>query len=99
MHRVSLIENFVSIFLSDKIYFGHKNSLVMKTKVYAEYGCVFNLRNFPFDTQNCSMNFTVDSAKARYIQLVPRNITFQVTQYIFSIISESIIQIEMLMYI
>ena len=70
---------------ADKIYLGHENSLVMKTKVYAEYGCVFNLRNFPFDTQNCSMNFTVDSAKATYIQLAPRNITFQVMRCMFCI--------------
>ena len=64
--------------LKDKIYNGTSNSLVMKHKVYAEYGCVFCLRNFPFDTQNCSMNFTMDSAKAEYIRLFPRNINLQV---------------------
>ena len=63
----------------DKIYSGALNSLIMKTKVYAEYGCIFSLQNFPFDTQNCSMQFTMDSAKAKYIKLVPQNIIFQVT--------------------
>ena len=62
----------------DKIYSGASNSLIMKTKVYAEYGCVFSLQNFPFDTQNCSMQFTMDSAKEEYIKLIPRNISFQV---------------------
>ena len=65
----------------DKVYPGQHNSLVMKVKIYAEYGCVYQLQNFPFDTQNCSMDFTMDTAKSEYIKLVPRNISFQVTAF------------------
>ena len=77
--KICILRLKVNHIISDKIYPGQSNSLVLKCKVYAEYGCVFGLRNFPFDSQNCSMNFTMDSAKAEYIKLVPKNITFQVT--------------------
>ena len=70
------------IIIVDKIYSGASNSLIMKMKVYAEYGCIFYLQNFPFDTQNCSMQFTMDSAKEEYIKLIPRNISFQVMAFI-----------------
>ena len=36
---------------------------------YTEYGCTFDLRSFPFDDQKCSMNFTMESANASYIEL------------------------------
>ncbi len=41
----------------------------MSKKVYAEYGCTFDLRDFPFDQQTCTMNFSMASAKDTYIQL------------------------------
>lgn len=65
--------------VEDKIYLGSENSLVIAQKYYAEYGCTFDLRNFPFDDQQCTMNFTMDSAKASYIVLKPDVITYQVT--------------------
>ncbi len=63
---------------TDKIYSGSSNSLVIVRKVYAEYGCTFDLRDFPFDDQRCTMNFTMDSAKANYIVLYPEEINYQV---------------------
>ena len=59
------------------MYLGSANSLVLSRKYYAEYGCTFDLRSFPFDDQMCTMNFTMDSAKASYIVLKPENITYQ----------------------
>ena len=53
----------------DKIYLGSENSLVISNVYYAEYGCTFDLRSFPFDVQKCSMNFTMESANASYIEL------------------------------
>ena len=44
---------------------------------YAEYGCTFDLRSFPFDDQKCAMDFTMESAKASYIQLRPENVSYQ----------------------
>ncbi len=55
--------------VEDKIYPGADNSLVLSRKVYAEYGCTFDLRDFPFDNQKCKMNFSMASAKASYIVL------------------------------
>ena len=52
--------------------------MVIARKYYAEYGCTFDLRSFPFDDQQCTMNFSMDSAKASYILLKPENITYQV---------------------
>ena len=55
-----------------------ENSLVMMDKMYVEYGCTFDLRSFPFDSQKCAMNFSMDSAKANYIVLSPNEIEYQV---------------------
>lgn len=69
---------FELLHFTDKIYSGEKNSLVLARKYYAEYGCTFDLRSFPFDDQKCIMNFTMDSAKAEYIWLKSDKITYQV---------------------
>lgn len=71
-------QNVLILLLTDKIYSGKGNSLVLSRKYYAEYGCTFDLRSFPFDDQRCTMNFTMDSAKADYIVLKSENITYQV---------------------
>ncbi len=34
-----------------------------------EYGCTFDLHDFPFDEQKCKMNFAMASAKDTYIVL------------------------------
>jgi hypothetical protein len=64
--------------VEDKIYLGSENSLVIASKYYAEYGCTFDLRSFPFDDQMCTMNFTLDSAKASYLVLRTEEITYHV---------------------
>jgi hypothetical protein len=64
----------------EKLYLGMENSLVMMNKMYVEYGCTFDLRSFPFDNQKCAMNFSMDSAKAKYIVLSPNEIAYQVRQ-------------------
>jgi hypothetical protein len=46
---------------------------VISNVYYAEYGCTFDLRSFPFDDQKCTMNFTMESAKSEYIVLIPQN--------------------------
>ena len=51
----------------------------MMNKMYVEYGCTFDLRSFPFDSQKCAMNFSMDSAKAKYIVLSPNEVVYQVT--------------------
>lgn len=65
--------------VEDKIYLGTENSLVISRKYYAEYGCTFDLRSFPFDDQQCTMNFTMESAKASYVALniTEHDITYQ----------------------
>ena len=68
--------------IPDKVYSGAENSLVIAHKYYAEYGCTFDLRSFPFDDQQCTMNFSMDSAKASYILLKPDTITYQVYAYV-----------------
>ena len=64
----------------DKIYLGSENSLVISKVYYTEYGCTFDLRSFPFDDQKCSMNFTMESANASYIELnvKEQDITYKV---------------------
>ena len=72
------ILNQIFVNFLDKIYLGIDNSLVMTNKMYVEYGCTFDLRSFPFDNQKCAMNFSMDSAKAKYIVLSPDEVVYQV---------------------
>ncbi|CAB4058009.1 unnamed protein product [Lepeophtheirus salmonis] len=62
--------------VEDKIYQGRDNSIILARKVYVEYGCSFDLRRFPFDTQECTMNFTMDSAKSKYVILEAKEVNY-----------------------
>ncbi|XP_071531024.1 LOW QUALITY PROTEIN: uncharacterized protein [Panulirus ornatus] len=53
------------------IFSGQENSLEMGQLYTATYNCDFDLVMFPFDTQVCSLHFTLVSAAASYMVLVP----------------------------
>jgi len=48
--------------------------LVLAKKVYAEYGCTFDLHAFPFDEQKCQMSFKMASAESKYVRLRRMNV-------------------------
>ncbi len=73
------------LFFVDKIYLGADNSLVLSKKVYVEYGCTFDLHDFPFDEQKCKMNFAMASAKDTYIVLTTNrdSVKYHVSQELY----------------
>lgn len=38
-------------------------------RYYAEYNCVFDLANFPFDVQVCEMIFKLRTATKKYVEI------------------------------
>ncbi|ROT63777.1 putative glycine receptor subunit alpha-2 [Penaeus vannamei] len=53
------------------VFKGHENSLEMSQLYTATYSCDFLLAMFPFDSQECSLNFTLVSAASTYMVLEP----------------------------
>ncbi|ROT60958.1 putative neuronal pentraxin-2 [Penaeus vannamei] len=53
------------------IFSGFENSIEISQLYTVRYNCEFNLAMFPFDSQICSMHFTLVSAAASYMVLVP----------------------------
>ena len=48
-----------SILISDEIYKGSENSIILFKEYVQEFTCYFDLIWYPFDRQRCYMNFTI----------------------------------------
>ena len=57
-------------------YSGAENSLVLFGQYQHYFYCPFDLTNFPFDTQRCSIDIQVPLDLRQYINLVPWNLSF-----------------------
>ncbi|KAK8394124.1 hypothetical protein O3P69_006367 [Scylla paramamosain] len=62
--------------LHDEMYLGESNPLRLSQKVNAPFTCNMNLRNFPFDTQHCSMLLRLSSARNDFITWADMNVTY-----------------------
>ena len=63
--------------LTDKFFYsGAENSLVLFGQYQHHFYCPFDLTNFPFDTQRCSVDIRVPLDLRQYINLVPWNLSF-----------------------
>lgn len=62
--------------LEDIVYKGHKNQLVFLRRYQAQYHCVFDLRLFPFDEQECLMIFRMRSATSKRVILNPGSLHY-----------------------
>ncbi|XP_045126023.1 uncharacterized protein LOC123513162 isoform X2 [Portunus trituberculatus] len=65
-----------SAVLHDEIYLGESNPLRLSQKVNAPFTCNMNLRNFPFDTQHCSMLLRLSSARSNFLTWADMNVTY-----------------------
>ena len=63
--------------LENEVYPGHSNSLVYIRRYQADYHCVFDLRPFPFDRQECTLLFKMRSATKQQVVLNPGSLEFQ----------------------
>ncbi len=63
--------------LEDTVYKGHKNRLVYLRRYQAQYHCVFDLRLFPFDEQECLMIFRMRSATRERVILEPGELSYK----------------------
>ncbi|XP_064100869.1 uncharacterized protein LOC135211492 [Macrobrachium nipponense] len=59
------------------IFSGHENSIEMSQFYSVTYTCDFNLEMFPFDSQVCSLQFTMESGSSSYLRLIPVNNTYR----------------------
>ena len=63
--------------LTDQFFYsGAENSLVLFGQYQHHFYCPFDLTNFPFDTQRCSIDIRVPLDSRQYINLVPWNLSF-----------------------
>ena len=63
--------------LENLMYPGYSNSLVYIRRYQAEYQCMFDLRPFPFDRQECTLLFKMRSATKQQVVLTPGSLIFQ----------------------
>ena len=57
------------LFISDGVFEGGKNPLILKKEYYQEFTCYFDLTWYPFDHQRCFMNFTIQDQNAKNLIL------------------------------
>ncbi|XP_042237824.1 uncharacterized protein LOC121876616 [Homarus americanus] len=60
----------------DEVYEGRSNPLRLSQKVNAPFSCSMNLRNFPFDTQQCHLLLRLTSARLDFLIWQDLNVTY-----------------------
>eukprot|EP00094_Tigriopus_californicus_P006421 TCALIF_06184-PA protein Name:"Similar to GLRB Glycine receptor subunit beta (Homo sapiens)" AED:0.20 eAED:0.20 QI:0/1/0.66/1/1/1/6/0/430 len=60
----------VTLPIEAMLFSGRTNSILMTREYYLNYGCDFDLRYYPFDTQMCQMIFEVQGKTDDYVRLV-----------------------------
>ncbi|KAG7160120.1 Ligand-gated ion channel 50-like [Homarus americanus] len=67
----------------DEVYEGRSNPLRLSQKVNAPFSCSMNLRNFPFDTQQCHLLLRLTSARLDFLIWQDLNVTYlgEITLY------------------
>ncbi|XP_050740132.1 uncharacterized protein LOC127010309 isoform X2 [Eriocheir sinensis] len=62
--------------LHDEVYLGRSNPLRLNQKVNAPFTCNMNLRNFPFDTQHCTLLLRLTSARSDFLTWGHLNVSY-----------------------
>ena len=67
----------------ETIYYGAENDLKVIVLHEPTFNCVFDLSNFPFDTQDCSMDIKVSSAFQNYTVMIPHKLIYSGKKCLF----------------
>ena len=59
-----------------EIFLGELNPLLYRRTYSTKFDCKFNLRSYPFDTQECEMRLEVPQYHADLVELVAKNISY-----------------------
>ena len=60
-----------------EIFKGIENKLILKQTYTHEFQCVFNLQNYPFDQQECSIDIITSSFDAPFLNLTSENLSIE----------------------
>ena len=58
------------IIFSAMLFSGKDNAIFFTREYYQDYGCHFDLRFYPFDTQMCQMIFEIQGKTDNYVRFV-----------------------------
>ena len=61
---------------TDEVFDGAENPIIYRRTYKIDFECYFNLRSFPFDTQECSMELGIPAQYERMVKLVGKDIQF-----------------------
>ena len=59
------------------LFLGNENDLQLDGEYEHTFKCLFELKRFPFDTQNCSVNIKIPHEIKKYIKLKPRDLNLK----------------------
>ena len=60
-----------------EIFKGTENQLILKQTYTHEFQCVFHLRNYPFDQQECSIDIITSSFDAPFLNLISQKLSME----------------------
>ena len=70
------IHNEMSDLHEETLYLGDENDLQLDGQYETTFKCLFELKNFPFDTQHCTMNLKIPHGIRNYTKLKAKKLTF-----------------------
>ena len=59
-----------------EIFLGELNPILYRRTYSTKFDCKFNLRSYPFDTQECAMKLQVPQYHADLVELVAKNVSY-----------------------
>ena len=59
-----------------EIYLGELNPILYRRTYSTKFDCLFNLRSYPFDTQECTMELEVPQYHKELVELEAKNISY-----------------------
>ena len=72
----------------DAVFDGSENALMYFQRFYAEYHCTFNLKMYPFEEQECKIEFKLRAATKEFVVLKPGNLKYsgevEMVEYAFT---------------
>ena len=57
-----------------EIFKGSENRLIMNQTYTHEFQCLYDLRNYPFDKQTCSINIQTSETDRSTLSLIPKKL-------------------------
>ena len=70
------INNDITDLNEGTLFHGSENDLQLDAYYENTFKCLFELKRFPFDTQNCSINLKIPDEIKKYIKLKPKDLNF-----------------------